>query len=221
MNINKTVLKIRQNWINKLNRSDAEYFIDPGTMKDMALYRTLLHIRGRGFDSENELALHLCRYLQILMVMAGVSGDKRDEVQFKNFLHVPFHCEDITRFNSYRPELDTEGISLEKIKSYPLPEFWESGAKETEKILKSSPVKIKPMIEEVLSYYSTPVVAMALVERDIYGPHYFLMGLQSLLLEILRKHYPEEKGNTKRVEDFIQGIKFIINLESGNLKKSG
>jgi hypothetical protein len=220
MNINKTVLVIRQNWIRNIGRAEAEYFIDPGTMKDMAIYRTLLHIRRRKFDSEFELALHLSRYLQILIVMASVSDDRRDEILIKNFLEVPFRCEEISRFNRLIPGMDLEEKQFLTIKKYPIPEFCEKSALETEAILKSTPTRLKPVVHNILSYDSTPIVAMALAEKDTLSTYSFTSGIQTLLEVIFDKHYSEDIERSERINDFIKGIHFIGSLGEYSKKKA-
>ncbi len=215
MNIKNEVLGIQQKWINKLARSDAEYFLDYGTQKDLCLFCTQASLKRSDFKDQNDLSLKLVRYLQLHMIMSHGSEDPRDKLIVQKFSTVPFMCESLLKGqNPYHNVHSALNASIDFLeREYPLSDFWEKGAASTKKIEKSVGKLRRKMLERILSYYSTPIVAYTLIDGVKKGKFDFFQELQFLLKDILQRHFKNKKLHSPDTIEYIEVMEFIVSLK--------
>ncbi|MBA2406155.1 MAG: hypothetical protein H0V66_15375 [Bdellovibrionales bacterium] len=191
-------MKFRQRCINKLSRRDAEFYFDPGTIKDLSVFCSLVNLKALSFKDDFDLEMKLARYLQIMMILSSVSDDPRDERLVEQFLSVPFECEEIVKM---RPPYKNPGnidLIFELIrKRYPLPAFCEACVTDTETLEASVAKESTSEMNNILSFYSTPIVGMMAVMGIPPRDFHFMQELKDLLKFILQEHRFENSQHAK------------------------
>lgn len=217
MGINQRVIKFQHKCINKLNREDAEFFLNVGTIKDLSVFCTFVKLKAISFKDDFELELMLVRYLQILMILSSVSEDSRDEQLVEKFMPVPFECEDIIKMRLPYKDPDNLELILKMIKKrFPLPAYWETGGLETTSLLAATPKQFTENMNLILEFYSTPIVAMMAVLEVNPRDFHFIEELKDLLQNELNYH---SNGRSKQLDgsSYIKTINWVIKF---NLKKT-
>ena len=218
MDINQRVTKFRQKCINKLSRRDAEFFFNNGTIKDLSVFCSLVKLKNQSFYDDFELEMMLVRYLQILMILSSVSDDPRDAQLVDNYMPVPFECEEIVKMRPPYRNPDNIDLIFQLIKKrYPLHAYWYAGGCDTEMLQAATDKKSAGVMDEILSYYSTPIVSMIAVS-GIKPKHFnFLQELKELLKFELQRHNQAAKGKPQQENPY---IKVMGRLLKFNLKKA-
>ncbi len=215
MNIKKEIIGIQQKWINKLVRSDAEYFLDYGTQKDLCLFCTQASLKKSEFKDQNELSLKLVRYLQLHMIMSLGSEDPRDKLIVQKYATVPFMCESLLKGKNPYQDVDSAlNASIDFLeREYPLSVFWDKGTASTKKIEKSVGRIRRKMLERVLSYYSTPIVAYTLIDGVQKRQFDFFQELQFLLRYVLETHFKNKTNHAPETLEYIEVMELIVSLK--------
>jgi hypothetical protein len=218
MDINQRIMKFRQKCINKLNRRDAEFFLDIGTIKDLSVFSSLVKLKSLTFKDEFELEMMLVRYLQILMILSSVSDDPRDEQLVERYMQVPFECEEIIKMRGPYRNPDNIDLIFQLIKKrYPLHAYWEAGGYDTEMLQAAIPKKSTEVMDDILSYYSTPILGITAV-LEIRPPNFdFLQELKDLLKFDLHDHLRNHKRKVPKENQHVNMMNWVIKF---NLKKS-
>ena len=214
MTTNHRLMKFQQKCISKLKREDADFFLDRGTLKDMAICGTLIDLKNVDFVDDLAFDVWVVRYLQILMILSSASDDPRDQKLAERYLDVPFICEDIIK--GRRPYENP--ARLDKIYAlirakYPLEKYFELGGVDTETLIAWTSKSNQPMVNQILEYYSTPIVGViAMME---IGPRdfRFLDELQTLLGHVLKKHYSFKASKNEQVSDYIKSMEIVTNFK--------
>lgn len=203
MNIHKEVTDIQQKWTAKLKRVDAEFFYNPGTIKDISIFCTQVGLKKRTFEDRIELELMLARYLQILMIMSSLSDDPRDILLTDKYIHVPYQCDDIIRRkNPYADAYNNFDRTFQIIKArYQLNEYCEQANFYNELLESNVPAGLKVMLDRVLCYYCTPLLGFNLVNGIKAQDFDYLKELQSLL-----KHIKNCYKNSK----YVAAIEYLL-----------
>ena len=214
MNINQRVLKFQQKCINKLNREDAEFFFNPGTIKDLSVFCTLVKLKSLSFKDDFELEVMLVRYLQILMILSSVSDDPRDMHLVEKYRFVPFECEEIVKMR--RPYKNPENIDhiFQFIEThYPLQAFWEAGGLETESLVAATPKEFTENLNVILEFYSTPIVGMIAVLEIKPRDFHFIIELKPLLKNELS--YQSSSRKSKRLDGnaYIKTLSWVMDFD--------
>jgi hypothetical protein len=218
MDINQRVTKFRQKCINKLSRRDAEFFYDNGTIKDLSLFCSLVKLKKLSFNDDFELEMMLVRYLQILMILSSVSEDKRDEQLVEKFMPVPFECEEIVKMRPPYKNPDNIDLIFQLIKKrYPLHEYWDVGARDTDMIQAATDKKSVSLMDDILSYYSTPIVGIISVLGIKPKDFNFFQELKELLQFELQRHGQAYKGKRKEENQYKKVMYWVVKF---NLNKA-
>ena len=218
MNIQKRVIKFQQKCINKLNREDAEFFFNNGTIKDMSVFCSIVKLKNLSFYDDFELEMMLVRYLQILMILSSVSDDKRDEQLVEKFMPVPFECEEIVKMRPPYKNPDNVDLIFQLIKKrYPLHAYWDAGGYDTQMLRASIAKKSEGVMNEILAYYSTPIVGMIAVLGIKPRDFHFWQELKELLKFELERHNQASKANPQKENPY---VKVMGRLLKFNLKEA-
>ncbi len=216
MTIYKMANQTTKKWISKLNRTDAEYFYDKGVIKDIALFCTLSMLKGLKYREQFDFEKDLYRYLQAQMLLNLVSDDERDTKQAHNFFDVPFNLEEISKGKVYRLTDDEIDNKLTKWKKTPLHLYYNSSANDIEILLKACPKHLKPILEQVLSYYSTPIIAFVTIKGMSLKDFSFNKELVDFLRYIVDKHFKNKVYSQQLINDYIEVMNLIANKKLKN-----
>lgn len=208
MAYDKRILKLVLKWSARLAPEEKTYFKDKGVVKDLSLFAALLKANHIEVDDDRALEVVLYKYLQVLMILCTLSDDYRDAALVEDFLHVPFVLEDISkgRFRSSESSLDRNFM---KWKGSNLEQLWNIGVRDTLSILGRCPDSHREIVNEILSYYSTPVVALFCVTGVETEDYSFQKELTILLNYVIEKHFPERQSEEDKVEHYIEGMLMV------------
>lgn len=214
MTLNQKLLKLRHKWIGKLSRKDAEFFFNLGTMKDTAIFSSLVELKSETFRDDFDLELKFCRYMQVLMCMSFASDDPRDKDLVDKYFWVPIMCEEISKGRSPKHLSDEVIDKMKEIpRSFSLHTLYDLGGGVTDDLLRNTPKKHLEMVNSILEYYSTPIAAFWTVMGNRPRDFDLLDELKTLTAYIRLKHFDKVAQPEGKVEAYIKGMEFVYSYK--------
>lgn len=211
MDIYVAITAYKKKCLSKLKRNDAEFFLNTGTIKDLAIMARLIKIKKIEFDNDLKFNIWLSRYLQILMIFSAVSDEPKDNQFIKSFYEVPFECEGIILGQRPYCNIMVSDNVIAKIQNeYLLEEYYNQAAAHNIEVLKKN--SNDKMINKVLSYYSTPTLGVIAMQKTDPKRTNYSGELQILLSSIMERHYPRNKVLSSKEVEYVQAMKSVIDF---------
>ncbi len=210
----KRIMNIIEKWRKRLKNNDGDYFKDHGVVKDVSLFSALLKANHVEVFDDGALEVALYKYLQVLMIMCTVSDDERDKVLADNFLPVPFMLEEISKGHIRFDEMLAVERNYKKWQKTNLDKLWDAGVADTRTILGDCPPSHKKMVEDVLSYYSTPIVAFCCITGMKTSDYCFRKELSLLLEYVIESHFPERQSDDETIEHYIESMIIVSSFRN-------
>ncbi len=203
------IMSIIEKWRMRLKNNDGDYFKDTGVVKDISLFSALLKANHVEVSDDASLEVALYKYLQVIMIMCTVSDDERDKLVADYFLPVPFILEEISKGHIRFDEMEAVDRNWKKWKASNLESLYNAGVSHTLRVMgKCSPAHEK-VVNDILCYYSTPIVAFCCITGMKIEDYSFHRELKILLEYVLATHFPQGHSEDPEIDLYIEGMLIV------------